>query len=247
MKLETFGNTAKGLTKNPISLIGLFLVLVYAIASLVISSNNFEKTERLILILFLVIFPFAVLFVFYKLVTQHHNKLYAPSDYKDESNFIKSIDFGFDPIVEKVKLKRKDLKNIDNKTPIIDWDKYNISINKLLSNSAKICDVLIDNGVSTFNYFQTEKPDYFTLTFTKQVSVESVKLLIKLLLPLGLDSIRYTPKDKLKKKDFYIGSMAYKYEQPIARLEKGLVDRLIDDSISIEKMIELVEMNSKVL
>lgn len=73
--------------KNPIGVIGLFLVLVEAIAALVIVKTSLPYSLNLILVLFVVIFPFVVLWVFYLLVTKHHEKLYSPSDYKDEKYF----------------------------------------------------------------------------------------------------------------------------------------------------------------
>lgn len=78
------------LLKNPIGVIGLFLVLVEAIASMVVIQSSLNDMLNLILVLFIVIFPILVLGVFYLLVTKHHNKLYSPSDYKDEKNFVKT-------------------------------------------------------------------------------------------------------------------------------------------------------------
>ena len=87
--LKEFGKTATGLSKNPLGIIALFIVLVYGFASLVVGFNSsFETIEKLPLIWFLVIFPVFVLVVFGWLVSQHHEKLYAPSDYKEEKNFV---------------------------------------------------------------------------------------------------------------------------------------------------------------
>ncbi|WP_419892065.1 hypothetical protein [Paenibacillus xylanexedens] len=90
--LTEFGNSAKSLSKNRLGIIGLFLVLVYGVAALVCASVNLEVLDRRLLILFLIIFPILVLIVFYKLVTKHNNKLYAPADYKNEDNYLRSID-----------------------------------------------------------------------------------------------------------------------------------------------------------
>ncbi|MBQ7954166.1 MAG: hypothetical protein IJ282_00290 [Lachnospiraceae bacterium] len=76
--------------KNPIGVIGIFLVLVEAIASFVIVQSTLEKSQNTILVWFIVLFPCLVLGVFYLLVTKHHEKLYSPSDYRDEQNFMKS-------------------------------------------------------------------------------------------------------------------------------------------------------------
>lgn len=74
--------------KNPIGVIGIFLVLTEAIASTVIVKSNLNDMQNTILVIFVVAFPCLVLVVFYILVTRHHEKLYSPSDYKDEKNFV---------------------------------------------------------------------------------------------------------------------------------------------------------------
>ncbi|RAP78466.1 response regulator [Paenibacillus montanisoli] len=87
---QSFGDTAKGLSKNPLGIIALFIVLVYGFASLIIVfSNSLTTQERLPIIYFLVCFPVLVLGVFAWLVSRHTGKLYSPSDYRDEHNFIR--------------------------------------------------------------------------------------------------------------------------------------------------------------
>ena len=88
--LKAFGDTAKGLVKNPLGIIALFIVLVYGFAALVTAfSASLSESERLPLIWFLVLFPVLVLAVFSWLVSRHGAKLYGPSDYKDEENYIR--------------------------------------------------------------------------------------------------------------------------------------------------------------
>jgi len=88
--IQSFGKIARGLAHNPLGIIALFLVLVYGLASQVtVFAGSFTSPERLPLIYFLVFFPVLVLFVFAWLVSCHHRKLYAPSDFKDEENFVK--------------------------------------------------------------------------------------------------------------------------------------------------------------
>lgn len=79
------------LTRNPLGVIGLFIWLIYSIAGMVfaISISQLSYSIQLILTLFIVLFPPAILFVFYFLVTRHHNKLYAPGDFKDERLFFR--------------------------------------------------------------------------------------------------------------------------------------------------------------
>ena len=88
--MHTFSKTASRLSRNPLGVLALFLVLVYGFACLVVGLGveTLNPQERLPLIWFLVLFPVIVLGVFYRLVTQHHRKLYAPGDYKNEQLFI---------------------------------------------------------------------------------------------------------------------------------------------------------------
>ena len=64
-QIQDFGSIAKGLARNPLGIIALFIVLVYGFAALVTTFNSsFTPAERLPLIYFLVIFPVLVLGVF---------------------------------------------------------------------------------------------------------------------------------------------------------------------------------------
>jgi CheY-like chemotaxis protein len=88
--VKGFGETAKGLARNPLGIIALFIVLVYGFASLVtVGASSFTPSERSPLIYFLVGFPVLVLAVFTWLVSKHSGKLFAPSDYKNEENYVK--------------------------------------------------------------------------------------------------------------------------------------------------------------
>jgi len=90
--ISDFMEKAKGLTRNPLGIIALFVSLIYGFACLVLSSslsNLHGQEERLPLIWFIIFFPVLILIGFIFLVVKHHHKLYAPSDYKDESNFVK--------------------------------------------------------------------------------------------------------------------------------------------------------------
>lgn len=92
MSLAQFGNTAKKLTHNPLGIIALFIVLVYAFASLVVGfGGSLDQSQKTPMVWFLVLFPVLVLLVFAWLVSRHHMKLYAPTDYRDEKLFIYPI------------------------------------------------------------------------------------------------------------------------------------------------------------
>jgi hypothetical protein len=84
---------AKGLARNPLGIIALFVALVYGFASLLLglSSSSLNSEERVPLIWFVVLFPILVLAAFYRLVTTYHGKLYAPRDYRDDATFIQTL------------------------------------------------------------------------------------------------------------------------------------------------------------
>jgi len=90
MEPEKFAETAKGFTKSPLGIIALFIVLVYGFASLVVGFGNGLAEHVAPLIYFMVFFPVVVFAGFLWLVAKHHNKLYGPSDFKDEDNFLKA-------------------------------------------------------------------------------------------------------------------------------------------------------------
>jgi len=91
--LNEFGKTAQKLARNPIGIIALFIVLVYGFATLLLgySGEKLSEQQRWAMIWFVIFFPVLVLFVFYRLVTKHHHKLYAPSDYPDPKDFLHSL------------------------------------------------------------------------------------------------------------------------------------------------------------
>lgn len=84
---------AKDFARNPLGIIALFISLIYGFASLLLDSSAEKLTvaERWPLIVFVVVFPVLVLITFYKLVTGHHGKLYAPADFKDDKSFLRTL------------------------------------------------------------------------------------------------------------------------------------------------------------
>lgn len=88
--VQGFGETARKLARSPLGIIALFIVLVYGMACLVVISPGIDKiNERQPLIYFLIIFPILVLIAFCWLVSRHSDKLYGPSDFSNEENYMK--------------------------------------------------------------------------------------------------------------------------------------------------------------
>jgi hypothetical protein len=95
MSLKEFTINAKSLSKNPLGIIALFVSLIYGFACLVLgftSNNLVHANEKLPLIWFIIIFPFVILFAFVYLVINHHEKLYAPGDFRGDEAFIRALD-----------------------------------------------------------------------------------------------------------------------------------------------------------
>ncbi len=87
--LAEFSKAAQGLSRNPLGIIALFIVLVYGFAALVTGTSSLAADQKTPLIYFLVFFPVIVLGVFSWLVSRHSTKLFGPSDFKSEDNFVK--------------------------------------------------------------------------------------------------------------------------------------------------------------
>ncbi len=90
MSVEKFSESAKGFTKSPLGIIALFIVLVYGFASLVVGFGQNLSNHVAPLVYFMVCFPVVVFFGFLWLVAKHHKKLYGPSDFKNEENFLRT-------------------------------------------------------------------------------------------------------------------------------------------------------------
>lgn len=90
MNPKEFADSAKGFTKSPLGIIALFIILVYGFASLVVGLGQNLNEHIVPLVYFMVFFPVIVFLGFLWLVAKHHKKLYGPSDFKDEENFLKT-------------------------------------------------------------------------------------------------------------------------------------------------------------
>ena len=130
LSIGEFGKAAQKLSRNPLGIIALFIVLVYGIAALVlgVSSSSLQPDERLPLIYFLVFFPVIVLVAFYRLVAIHHVKLYAPLDYQDKEGFFRALS----PLEQKQKLE-EEIKSIEYETKTVEKSPSKSSIDKVKS------------------------------------------------------------------------------------------------------------------
>lgn len=90
--MKDIGTTASKLSRNPLGILALLIVLVYGIAGFVSTSSAFRDSDLSVMVWFLVLFPVIVLAALIYLVSKHHDKLYAPSDFTNEENFVSLID-----------------------------------------------------------------------------------------------------------------------------------------------------------
>lgn len=181
--MTNFIDHAKGLTKNPLGIIALFVSLIYGFACLVLStsiSNLRTPEERLPLIWFIIIFPLIILVGFMFLVMKHHGKLYSPSDYGDTESFLKTIEGAKKFVPVQVETSKN-----TSKIPIITNDiiksaeneKYNKELFlpetqkhlKLVNNVWALINKLFEDEISkevlTFGY-GIQAPEYFIFSIT---------------------------------------------------------------------------------
>jgi ABC-type transport system involved in multi-copper enzyme maturation permease subunit len=184
--MMNFIENAKGLTRNPLGIIALFISLIYGFACLVLStsiSNLQDSSERLPLIWFIICFPIIILIGFVFLVTKHHQKLYSPSDYGNAESFLKTIEGSekFESVQVDV---TKDGKSEFKKTNDLVAKFENVNLNKgIFSPQTKENVALANNFFDKFleivnqKYFRSklselsfgaQAPEYFILTFRFQ-------------------------------------------------------------------------------
>ncbi len=122
LTLKDFGEMATRLTRNPLGIIALFQVLIYGIAGYVTANLDASGSNAVLVILtwFLVLFPVLVLGVFTYLVVYHHNKLYAPSDFSNEENFMRALEAGLNrsPRITEIETTTKQIRNVIDGYPL---------------------------------------------------------------------------------------------------------------------------------
>jgi hypothetical protein len=112
--LKSFSQSAKELSRNPLGIIALFIVLVYGFACLLFgfSADTLLPDERSPIIWFVILFPMLVLILFVWMVVKHHDKLYAPKDYRDDESFLKTLNQRLLKNVESAEESEKNIKDL---------------------------------------------------------------------------------------------------------------------------------------
>ena len=84
---------AEKLSRNPLGIIALFIVLAYGIAALVFGASAavLDAWDRHVLVWFLVLFPVLLLAGFVWLVARHAGRLYSPTDFRSDKAFLEML------------------------------------------------------------------------------------------------------------------------------------------------------------
>ena len=72
--------------KNPLTIIGIFAGIVEISANIVLPLLS--ESNQTTYMWFLMLFPTGLVVIFFAILNWNHGVLYAPSDYKDEENFV---------------------------------------------------------------------------------------------------------------------------------------------------------------
>lgn len=159
--MKEFFKNAQILSKNPLSIIALFITLVYGFACLLFgfTANSIVAEYMIYLILFITIYPVLILLAFVYLVVFHHTKLYAPSDYKDEKLFFGQISFErqAERIKEEVKLDQ------DPSVDILDHPKTDSSKMESQESSDIVEEVAVVQQVNNSDTSESQTHDQTSL------------------------------------------------------------------------------------
>ena len=102
-----------GHIKNPLTVIAIFAAIAEISGTTVLPF--IESENQGIYIWFLMLFPVFLVGIFFLTLNFNHKVLYAPSDYKNEDNFLKS--FGRATIQEKEDKLREELEEAEDNSP----------------------------------------------------------------------------------------------------------------------------------
>ena len=99
-----------GTIKNPLTIIAIFAAIAEISGTIVLPFINAEHQG--LYIWFLMIFPLVLVITFFLTLNFNHKVLYAPSDYKNEDNFLRS--FQKASFIEKARKIDAEIENLEN-------------------------------------------------------------------------------------------------------------------------------------
>jgi len=90
--VKALARTATALSRNPLGLLAFcFLVAQVTVCMVLLQLGPGQGSERILLCAFLVANPLGVVAAMYRLVSRHHTKLYAPTDFRSEHTFLETL------------------------------------------------------------------------------------------------------------------------------------------------------------
>jgi len=181
--MKIYDNTAK-LAKNPLGIIALFILLTYGMTSLIfgVVNSNINECQQWAFVIFIIFFPIIVLCIFYKLVTEHHTKLYGPSDFDNEDNFLKLINQG-----KEIERKKKKEKELEIEEMIEAEREKELEIEKNSKAEGKQCVELRKNSQNIMpQYMEAEKLALYKLA--KECSAKTLRY-VSIAKDIGFDAL----------------------------------------------------------
>ena len=133
---------------NPLTVIAIFAALAEVAAATALPIV--DKSIQGIFVWYVMLFPVALVLLFFSTLNWNARVLYAPSDYRDENNFIEIMKARRAHVVAQLQEVTKEISEIsDNspdtqeqhKTPEIDWDSFSVRLQSLKS---RLDDIKID-------------------------------------------------------------------------------------------------------
>lgn len=102
-----------GPIKNPLTIIAIFAAIAEISGTLVLPF--IEKANQSVYVWFLMVFPILLILLFFLTLNFNHKVLYAPSDYKNEDNFLQSLPrASFTEKVQKIQAELEEAESVES-------------------------------------------------------------------------------------------------------------------------------------
>ena len=137
----------RGMVRNPLTIIAIFAGIAEVSGTTVLPFV--DAPNQMFFIYFLIGFPILLVLLFFLTLNFNNRVLYAPSDFKDETNFLKIS-----------KYDRAELKEVEvnlNKSELINYiddlnEKYNL-LSSDLDRLQKSKEIVFDDAIKDENFF----------------------------------------------------------------------------------------------
>ena len=126
-----------------------------------------------------------------------------------------------------------------------DWAKIRVDINDLLPNYKGILSALEQAGVIISDTFGSSSqpptvPEQFILTFGKNIPVNNLQFIVRILLPFDVAGISYSDA-KMDENRIYVGAYTYEHAPgAIAPLRKEFIETLLADGLDSNQVVKII-------